>query len=109
MGAKGKRIRASVLDFLGSCPGMTTCDLCRKLNGVDPQDITYCNLFSCYANSRKRAAGRVSKCQCGYSLQLLRYHLKKLVTEGLLFFEKELRTDHLQNRGYDLYTCYYPA
>lgn len=108
MGIKGNHIRASVLGFLGYCPGMTTCDMCRKINGVDSKNITFCNRFSCYANSRKRARFTVKKCECNYSLQLLRYHLKKLVAEGLLSCEREHRTDNYQNRGYDLYTCYYP-
>lgn len=109
MGAKGQIIRAELLNNLCSCPGQTTCDLCRQLNGVDPKDITFCNRFSCYANARKRSKFEIKKCSCPYSLQLIMYHLVKLISQGLLSAIKELRTDNYQNRGYDLYTCYYLA
>lgn len=105
-GIKGKHIRAGVLRLQAQTPGLFTCDMCRLLNGI--RHITFCSNKSCYANPRKRARGGIVKSPCEYSLQLLRYHLSKLVNEGFLFKVKEFRDDNYQARGYDLYTCYYP-
>lgn len=105
MGAKKEIIRAWIKHTIAYCPGQFTCDMCRQLNGIT--EITYCNDKSCYANSRKRARGGIQKCSCKFSLQLVAYHLKKMVSQGLLTFTKEKRTDNYQSRGWDLYTCYY--
>lgn len=131
MGWKAGDIKKWVMGTLAFMPGQTTCDICRQLNGgakmfmklrennpsnivsslrVKALPIEFCKWKSCYANARKRAKPHhVSKCNCTYSLQLVAYHLKTMVKKGMLTVQREFRTDNFQNRGYDFYTCYYPA
>lgn len=97
---KHQTVKALVLGLVRQEKCVSKLQICRYLNG---RDLRYCKYaLGCYANMRKRAHyGLTHYVDCKISFMQVRYAIKKLVKDGLIWVRKQKWRDNWQHRGWD--------
>jgi hypothetical protein len=97
---KHAEVKARVWELINGERAISKLQICRVLNGRDQAFCKYAR--TCYANSRKRGEyDKIHVADCKISFMQIRYAVKKLIADGVVWSVRQKWPDTYQNRGYD--------